>query len=711
MITFRKFTLQDTIPHRNTRVEFKNGVHVVRGKNFSGKSSMWLLLGQLVTGELPYTQKREKDNQGQLHLSFDLNKVYCEIVYDLAKGRPTTLIENGRELHYRKAPDMTTKLEEWLPFTLASWQNSSYLSNDTFPYLLRGSPLQRKQLFEALFDIDTSKQFKYFKRMDDHLSTIAVKRETLRGIDVQPTSRLDLRKLEDRITVLEGKRKKLEARFAIASDYAQAAHVWEKAVNSGDLPASITTKIGDLTITELKERLVQLDPSTLYDELEDAKAFEAYKQDERERKQLQAKLAAVNSKLKTIKVKVEFTSPQCQLLLRLFDKYGDVLEKYEHEPAGGDIEYMEAQQHKLERRIGALEHASNCPLCGSSLQGKVKTTTLGNLKSELKDIQNTIQQWEALEDEGVNTIARKLRDICISWEDARKWVFRVGALTWAVEAHDLAGRISELPESKQARPTRSVEAVRKDVDNCKHETAAVMARINLLKAGKVYDEENRHAMDVDKLESELTETREKINTLQRMLAEQTVEYRKYRDISKQVSECNHALRIKPAVEVLRNLYGPKGLRASRVRDAVEYYIDNLNDVAQDVLPEYRFFVEHSDSGISLMCERPSGTSDIRRFSGAEGKLLPLLSLLALHPLLPDNKLTNVLILDEPEQGMRADTRQLFTNELVPRLQKCYPSLWVVTPLEASEFPLYTSACDVYEYATAMRDGESSLVAL
>ena len=68
MFYFKSLVLTGTIPHRNTRLDFTPGVHVVRGPNFCGKSVMFQLLTRIVTGEMPYAaakrKKKTKDAQG-----------------------------------------------------------------------------------------------------------------------------------------------------------------------------------------------------------------------------------------------------------------------------------------------------------------------------------------------------------------------------------------------------------------------------------------------------------------------------------------------------------------------------------------------------------------------------------------------------------------------------------------------------------------------
>ena len=191
------------------------------------------------------------------------------------------------------------------------------------------------------------------------------------------------------------------------------------------------------------------------------------------------------------------------------------------------------------------------------------------------------------------------------------------------------------------------------------------------------------------------------------LSEMKVSRRNYKELRTEIRDLSRRLESRPIVASLKQLYGPKGLRAIRVRESVASYIENLNAVAPSVLPGYIFSAEVSDTGIEINCDRKAGFSDIRRFSGAEGKLLPLLSLMALHPILPANRQTNVLILDEVEAGMDSYTIERFVD-LLPDLQKIYESLWVVTPQSRVKFPIILEGdVEVIEYEVSMNTGGES----
>ena len=63
----------------------------------------------------------------------------------------------------------------------------------------------------------------------------------------------------------------------------------------------------------------------------------------------------------------------------------------------------------------------------------------------------------------------------------------------------------------------------------------------------------------------------------------------------------------------------------------------------------------------LLATRGGQTSDVWYLSQAESKLFPLLSVIALLPLIPQNMRTNLLILDDIESSMSPETRDHVVN--------------------------------------------------
>jgi DNA repair exonuclease SbcCD ATPase subunit len=81
----------------------------------------------------------------------------------------------------------------------------------------------------------------------------------------------------------------------------------------------------------------------------------------------------------------------------------------------------------------------------------------------------------------------------------------------------------------------------------------------------------------------------------------------------------------------------------------------------------------------MVSRRNGASSDVRYFSGAESRLFAIVFLLAILPMIPDSRRTNILILDEPTANMDDAALEIFRDVLLPQLQKIVPSVIVVSP--------------------------------
>lgn len=701
MYVLNSLRLKNTLPHRDSRIDFTDGIHVIRARNGQGKSTPFQLMTRLISGEMPYAaSKKQKENRGAAHLSFSRGEVYYEVSLDFATNK-YAIIENGRALEF-KQPAALAKMDQILPFSLPLLQNMVYISSDSFPFLLRGTPQQRKLLFEHLFDIDTDAQYKMFQHMSRDMQKLQAQREALSAIQcerVNPKLLLNQRK---RIAKLETRLRVMQKQAKTTAAYAKAQRAWRQF--EPDYP-----HLSKQSDAQLESRLAALDPEQLQQELESAKVYATYEQDKREHAEMSRKVADLTCKLALDKTKLPKLTDGHGQLADLIDAHAAHLKQHAAAPKG-DIDDLheraqaaEDEREKVLRKLKALAHAKECPLCQSKLSGASAKHVLKDLQAEAKRLQTESLRLQDLA-ELVGKTSKLLRFLSshgVAWAAARQLVGHTDALRLRQDLLDAQDALAEIkpPPAPKAKP-RAAAAIQQDLHHCLDERDAINALLDLRETPRQLNEASE--ADVDNL-------RERISVLREQLSEDTVKSRKYNEVQRDIIRLKRKLYGKPVVEALKHLYGPKGLRLSRVRTALDAYIVNLNKLAPLVFKDYIFSAEMSDTGIDIICKRPAGVSDVRRFSSAEGMLLPVLSLMALYPVLPASRRTNLLILDEGEAHMDTTNRKKYVA-LLPELQKMFPSLWCITPLTKAEFPI--TGPGVREYTVEMdSQGVSSLITL
>jgi DNA repair exonuclease SbcCD ATPase subunit len=137
---------------------------------------------------------------------------------------------------------------------------------------------------------------------------------------------------------------------------------------------------------------------------------------------------------------------------------------------------------------------------------------------------------------------------------------------------------------------------------------------------------------------------------------------------------------------------------------------NLNFYTDYIFAErFSFTVKASQKGVSILVDRkkgrPDDVSDVRHLSGAESNNFRLLCLVALLPIIPNERRVNILILDEPTSHMCPVSRQKFNESFLPILREVVPSIYIITPHEDD---VRDDAC---EWLITKRDGRSSLEVL
>ncbi len=74
------------------------------------------------------------------------------------------------------------------------------------------------------------------------------------------------------------------------------------------------------------------------------------------------------------------------------------------------------------------------------------------------------------------------------------------------------------------------------------------------------------------------------------------------------------------------------------------------------------------------------TADVRTLSGAESRAFSFLLALSIIPLLPDDRRTNLMVLDEPTTNMDEPFIEMFCGQFLPKLASVIPSVVVISPL-------------------------------
>lgn len=184
-----------------------------------------------------------------------------------------------------------------------------------------------------------------------------------------------------------------------------------------------------------------------------------------------------------------------------------------------------------------------------------------------------------------------------------------------------------------------------------------------------------------KAERQLADYSEELDKYTRFVSEAELYASELESTQKEIDKIRPSLTHKKVLEVLVKAYSTKGLKTHAANKICSVLEQNLNIYRNLLFPEpFNFSVSATDRGLHVLVDRGKGRiSDVRNLSGAESNSFVLLFLLSLLPLVPNERRTNILVLDEPVPHQDEVSRRLFLDSYLPALMEVVPNVFVITP--------------------------------
>ena len=185
----------------------------------------------------------------------------------------------------------------------------------------------------------------------------------------------------------------------------------------------------------------------------------------------------------------------------------------------------------------------------------------------------------------------------------------------------------------------------------------------------------------NKLSKTLNSVHESINTLENSRSEYSLLTSNLADIQKKLDSLATEIEERKITEALVAAYGPKGIKVNVINNLCANLEANFNVMAPLIYNEnFSFEFSVDATGIDVLVHRPKGlSSDVRMLSGAESDSFRLLFLTSLLPLMPEDRRTNFVVLDEPDSHMSEVSRDKFIHDFIPHLRTVVPSIYIITP--------------------------------
>lgn len=342
----------------------------------------------------------------------------------------------------------------------------------------------------------------------------------------------------------------------------------------------------------------------------------------------------------------------------------------------------------IARKLSDHDHKGNCAVCGSPTSAK-------EIKARLKAAETLIEDLQPLKEYLALETVKKPKEVVGTDLTSELKVKRaklksiVNDLATARKISVITKNLLELrkPKEPKRKPKGSYDDIKQELNTLKS-LANLMTRIKDI--GTVaYDAKlfKKTQTSIQSLESEVNEFESKIRKLDLFRIEHSNYSQVAADLREKITEVEPLLKERERLKVLQAAYAPNNLKLQAAEQIVRELEDSLNRFSSLVFLEpMKFKIRTQKDGISAIVTRNNGeSSDIIHLSGAEANCFRLLFFYSLVPLLPENKRTNFLILDEPDSRCSSAIRSHLIREFLPNLRKIVPHVFWITPKSVDDF--------------------------
>lgn len=160
------------------------------------------------------------------------------------------------------------------------------------------------------------------------------------------------------------------------------------------------------------------------------------------------------------------------------------------------------------------------------------------------------------------------------------------------------------------------------------------------------------------------------------------------ELEKELSGLKPIIEKRKTYEVLVKAYSKKGLKIDAAMACLKLLEQKLNEYASLIFFEsFQFKIQQVAQGITCTVHKKDNTIiDISLLSGSETNCFRLLFMVSMLSLVPPDRRTNFVVLDEADSAMDDQARHMFINTFLPALQQAVPHVFVITPGDPHIYP-------------------------
>ena len=716
------------------------GIVTVSGKNLNvrrtgveydtnavGKSVLFSSLANVLyeRGALHESAKSKKELYGD---ALGCSRIYhrtedgVEYCYEQAKSGKYVVYENGEPLKHDKVANSVSTMQTLFPVCEDAWHHLVVLSSAHPAPFMMAKPEARRNFFSELFNYAyfdelasmAKRQITEKSKTASKLEGFASSIETLRA-SLSQIPEVDESELESDLNTLLELQDKINGRLSLAEFTKIKKRLVELETELDDEVDEKHLEAAKAYLEKTQDHVSKLSVKIAFSESK-KKELLAYKEDSREFSESLESLADFN-----ISEDPKQAVSDINALLALLELVGDedihtlasvqVLNLTKRDILAFRETY--AEQQVLEAEKTSIEHSlagirkvlknikghAKCPFCASDVDEDHFRAELKRLSDELDVVD---EKLDAIVTKDFRVLVRYANNLsnnsfCKSLTSGVDWC-KLKKIEDSRSVLKLVLRQAKrLQDRVPPEGTHDVAELKARLTNVKLKREKAQEYIdfanNLGSLATEYRKLKKKVAGLD--EDEMQQDLEELVALKRSVEERQKHQEKRESFLSMIAQIKKdsakeakVLEDIPALEVLVRAYSTKGLRLSAISSIAQTLSSSLNENAHMLFSEpFSFDVNITDTRFDIMVDRSPESSDIRKLSKSEQRRFSMLYAYCLNELIPPSSRSNLIVLDEMEDGSSDVNRKLYREVFLPHLNSVVPNVFVVSPLkEMQEVP-------------------------
>ena len=716
------------------------GIVTVSGKNLNvrrtgveydtnavGKSVLFSSLANVLyeRGALHESAKSKKELYGD---ALGCSRIYhrtedgVEYCYEQAKSGKYVVYENGEPLKHDKVANSVSTMQTLFPVCEDAWHHLVVLSSAHPAPFMMAKPEARRNFFSELFNYAyfdelasmAKRQITEKSKTASKLEGFASSIETLRA-SLSQIPEVDESELESDLNTLLELQDKINGRLSLAEFTKIKKRLGELETELDDEVDEKHLEAAKAYLEKTQDHVSKLSVKIAFSESK-KKELLAYKEDSREFSESLESLADFN-----ISEDPKQAVSDINALLALLELVGDedihtlasvqVLNLTKRDILAFRETY--AEQQVLEAEKTSIEHSlagirkvlknikghAKCPFCASDVDEDHFRVELKRLSDELDVVD---EKLDAIVTKDFRLLVRYANNLsnnsfCKSLTSGVDWC-KLKKIEDSRSVLKLVLRQAKrLQDRVPPEGTHDVAELKARLTNVKLKREKAQEYIdfanNLGSLATEYRKLKKKIAGLD--EDEMQQDLEELVALKRSVEERQKHQEKRESFLSMIAQIKKdsakeakVLEDIPALEVLVRAYSTKGLRLSAISAIAQTLSSSLNENAHMLFSEpFSFDVNITDTRFDIMVDRSPESSDIRKLSKSEQRRFSMLYAYCLNELIPPSSRSNLIVLDEMEDGSSDVNRKLYREVFLPHLNSVVPNVFVVSPLkEMQEVP-------------------------